>query len=382
VDSGEKKLKENLEMRILVGMPEQGSRGGSPTCEPPFVSELRRLGLDVEEHVYTYADTKVGVPTRVIRVLKNLHHLRKKLRSDKFDVLHLNTSFDSKALLRDFITVSLLRRNGTRIFLKFHGSDASLLENRNRFFIFLRNRLFSCAEGIGVLSSEERANFLRVGVLDHKLFLVSNVVSSNAWANNRTGSDANSETQIPHLLFTGRFIPEKGLHDVIRACDLLRRRGWKFVLVCLGDGPARRDAEREVARLGLRENVRFLGHISEEDASVFYASGTVLVFPTYHCEGFPMTIFNAVAAGLPIITTRIRAAADYLQEPDNCLWAMPQQPPMLADKIIDLLENAELRLRMSRNNTQLAARFSREKVTQEYVELYQTLIGEGRNRAS
>lgn len=366
-------------MRILVGMPEQGSRGGSPSCEPPFVSELRQLGLDVEEHVYTYADTQVRLPTRVIRVLKTLHHLRKKLRSDKFDLLHLNTSFDAKALLRDFITVSLLRRNGTRIFLKFHGSDARLLENRNRFLNFLRKQLFSRAEGIGVLSSEERANFLRGGVLDRKLFLVSNVVNGNARAHDRTGSITNSETQIPHLLFTGRFIPEKGLHDVIWACHLLKRRGLKFVLVCLGDGPARRDAELEVARLGLREHVKFLGHISEEDASVFYANGTVLVFPTYHCEGFPMTIFNAAAAGLPIITTRIRAAADYLQEPDNCLWAVPQRPRMLADKIIDLLENTEMRLTMSRNNTELAARFSREKVTQKYVEIYQTLIEEGRS---
>jgi glycosyltransferase involved in cell wall biosynthesis len=369
-------------VRILIGMPEQGSRGGSPACEPPFVSELRRLGLDVEEHVYTYADTKVSLPTRVIRVLKTLHQLNKKLRSAKFDVLHLNTSFDSKALLRDFITVSLLRRNGTRIFLKLHGSDARLLEKRNQFFMFLCRRLFSHAEGIGVLSSEERANFLRVGVLDRKLFLVSNVVSGNPLAQHRTESVADSETQIPHLLFTGRFIPEKGLVDVIQACALLRRRGQKFILVCLGDGPARLDAEREVARLGLREHVRFLGHISEEDASVFYANGTVLVFPTYHCEGFPMTLFNAAAAGLPIITTRIRAAADYLQEPDNCLWAMPRRPTMLADKIIDLLGNTEMRLTMSRNNAQLAARFSRERVTQKYVEVYQALIAQGQNGTS
>ena len=146
------------------------------------------------------------------------------------------------------------------------------------------------------------------------------------------------------------------------------------MLVCLGDGPARGDEEREVARLGLREHVRFVGHISEEEAAVFYSNGTVLVFPTYHCEGFPMTIFNAAAAGLPIITTRIRAAADYLQEPDNCLWAMPRRPTMLADKIVDLLENSEMQITMSRNNRRLAERFSPENVTQDYLEIYRTLI--------
>src|ERR1044072_4246934 len=240
MDQGSQGIKDsekiNFDVRILVGMPEKGSRGGSPTCEPPFVSELKRLGIHVEEHVYTYADTKVGFPRRVIRVLKTLHQFRRKLLFGQFDILHLNTSFDTKALLRDSITMSLLRRNGTKIFLKLHGSDARLLETKNRILILLRNRLFSRVEGIGILSSEERANFLRAGVLQHKLFLVSNVVIENPLADGRSISVANSETQVPHLLFTGRFIPEKGLHDVIRACELLRKRGLNFILVWLGDG--------------------------------------------------------------------------------------------------------------------------------------------------
>jgi glycosyltransferase involved in cell wall biosynthesis len=361
-------------VRILVGMPEEGSRGGSPTCEPPFVNELRRLGLEVEEQTYTYADTRAGFLKRVARVLRTIHRFRKRLDCGGFDVLHLNTSFDTKALLRDCITLSLIRRNGTKIFLKFHGSDARLLENKNFALSFMRELLFSRAEGIGVLSSEERANFLRAGVLEEKLFLVCNVVNGNASADKRDLTPTLSDTQVPQLLFIGRFIPEKGISDVIRACRLVRERGLKFLLICLGDGPARKDAEREVARLNLRDYVRFTGHISEEEAAAFYASGTVLVFPTYHYEGFPMTIFNAAAAGLPIITTRIRAAADYLREPDNCLWAMPQRPSMLANKIIDMLENPELRTTMKKNNRELAARFSCESVTQNYVETYQTIL--------
>jgi glycosyltransferase involved in cell wall biosynthesis len=360
-------------VRILIGMPELGSRGGSSTCEPPFVRELCRLGMEVEEQIYTYADTTAALSTRVVRVMRTLHRFRKKLRSGSFDVLHLNTSFDTKALIRDFFTVSLRGRNGTKIFLKFHGSDANLLANKNWVLKFISRRLFAQAAGIGVLSSEERANFLRAGVLEQKLFVVCNVVNGNTSAEKRHAAPI-SATAVPQILFIGRFIPEKGLADVIRACKLVRDRGIQFKLICLGDGPARRDAEREVARLDLRDYVQFTGHIPEEEAAAFYASGTVLVFPTYHFEGFPMTIFNAVAAGLPIITTRIRAAADYLQEPDNCLWARPEMPTMLADKIVDLLQNSALRRTMSDNNRRLAARFSRERVTQDYLNTYETIV--------
>ena len=357
-------------------MPEEGSRGGSATCEPPFVKELRRLGRNVDEQIYTYADTQVRLPARVIRVLRTIRRFRKQLRSGSFDLVHLNTSFDTKALLRDSLTLSLLRRNGTKIFLKFHGSDAGLLQTKNPFLIAMRRHLFSRADGIGILSSEERANFVSADVSQHKLFLVSNVVNGNALADNRNLSPNILETDVPQLLFIARFIPEKGLADVIRACELLRERDLKFVLLCLGDGPARRGAEREVARLHLQNYVRFIGHINEEEAAAFYATGTVLVFPTYHSEGFSMTIFNAAAAGLPIITTRIRAAADYLSEPDNCLWAMPHRPNMLAEKISDLLQNSELRLRMSHNNRQLAARFSAERVVLDYLKMYEDIVGQ------
>ncbi len=366
-------------MRILLGMPEQGSKGGSCNCEPPFVGELCRLGLEVEELIYTYADTTVGFSTRALRVMRTVRSLSKKLRSGHFDVVHLNTSFDKKALVRDVVTLSLIRRNGTKIFLKFHGSDPKLLR-KSWLWRLLSRRLFARAAGIGVLSSEERANFLRAGVAEQKLFVVCNVVNDNSSAEEREAAPA-SPTDVPQLLFIGRFIPEKGLSDVIRACKLLRDREVDFKLICLGDGPARRDAEREVARLNLLDYVTFTGHVPEEEVALFCANGTALVFPTYHIEGFPMTIFNAAAAGLPIITTRIRAAADYLQEPDNCLWARPEMPTMLAKKILHLLQNSDLRKTMGDNNRRLVARFSRERVTREYLKTYEAIVRPDRTAA-
>ena len=105
----------------------------------------------------------------------------------------------------------------------------------------------------------------------------------------------------------------------------------------------------------------------------FYANGDVLLFPTYHTEGFPMVIFNAAAAGLPIITTRIRAAVDYLAESENCLWVEPKSPHRLAEKIASLLAQPDEQNRMRLNNKLLAERFSAETVTREYLESYKRI---------
>ena len=78
--------------------------------------------------------------------------------------------------------------------------------------------------------------------------------------------------------------------------------------------------------------MHFLGQIPEDEALDFYCGCDVLVFPTYHAEGFPMTVFQSLAGGLGIVTTRIRATADYLQEPENALFVPPRDPAALRDR--------------------------------------------------
>jgi len=361
-------------MRILVGVPELGSQGGPAACEPPFVAELRRLGHHVVEEIYAYAETPAGLTSRVNRVFGTARRFQKSVREGNFDLVHINTSFDTRALLRDAIIVPRLSEQGPKIFLKFHGSDAHLLKTKNPALAILRRRLLSHADGIGVLSTEERTNFLGAGISERHVFVVKNVVE-------RTRQQRSPEflrrwnlpDDRPLLLFIGRFIPTKGLLDVIVASGLFRDAGKQFLLLCLGDGPARREAESLVERLNLQDCVRFFGYIPEEQTAGFYVNSDVLLFPTYHTEGFPMVIFSAVAAGLPIITTRIRAAADYLAEPDNCLWVEPKNPRRLAEKIARLFAQPDEQNRMRLNNRVLADRFSAETVTREYLESYKRM---------
>jgi glycosyltransferase involved in cell wall biosynthesis len=357
-------------------MPEQGSQGGPAACEPPFVAELRRLGHEVAEEVYAFAQARSSTLRRINRVRKTARRFRELVRSGSFDIVHINTSFDTKALLRDAIVLSCLPSSGPKIFLKFHGSDARLLTTSNPLLRSFGRYLLSRADGIGVLSSEERDNFLDAEVPANKVFVIKNVVEAKATVpDSHFRAKLKLPDQAPLLLFIGRFIEAKGLADVIQACSLLSERNQDFMLLCVGDGPARAHAESEVNRLGLSSQVRFFGYVSEEEATEFYANSSMLVFPTYHYEGFPMVIFNAAAAGLPIITTRIRAAADYLAEPENCLWVKPRSPGQLAEAIHTLIVREDERKKMGANNKLLAARFSAETVTREYLESYRRVLG-------
>ena len=368
---------DNRPLRILVGMPDKDSLGGPIYCEPPYVRGLLVAGVEADEEVYVYGEGAGLTPVwrRIFRVLEAARRLRRRTRENRYDVIHLNTSIDEKCVLRDLVTLVFLRSSRVPVYLKMHGSIAAFLETKSYFWRRLQRRLFAKAAGIGILSSEERENFLRAGCPAEKLFDAKYVVEPDAFKPDPGFRERHGIARsTPILLFSARFIPAKGLLTVIEACAELKRRGRDFVLFCLGDGPVRGLAEKLSADLGLTEHICFTGYISENETAVYHANSTIFAFPTYHDEGFPLVLLKSLAAGLPIVTTRVRAAADYLKEPENCLWVTPRDPHELAAKIIRLLDDHQLRAAMSENNRRLAEQFTAENVVREYIKVYETFI--------
>jgi len=361
-------------MRVLVGMPEKGAWGGPNASEPPIVNELRRLGLTVAEETYIFgSNDSPSLWIRIKRVVRAARALERRVKTESFDIIHLNTYFDFRAVLRDLFTLVFVRPRNVKVFLKCHGSNATFLATRNVVLRVLSQQLLSRVDGVGLLSVEEKANFVAAGFAAPKFFIVKNAVEPERFVPDSTFPLPEAKADTPLLLFCARLVREKGLLDVIRACKIVRDRGEKFLLMCLGDGPARAEAEAEAARLRLEQETHFCGYVPEERVAQFYVHSTIFVFPTYYQEGLPMVLLNSLAAGVPIITTRIRGAVDYLQEPRNCLWVEPRNPVMLAERIGYLLQHAELRARMIEHNRELAKGFSPGAAAGEVLDIYRQI---------
>ncbi len=362
-------------------MPAPGSWGGPIYCEPLLIEGLRGHGVavDTEDFIYGETDVPPTVLERVVRVLKAARRLRRRLRTNKYDVVHLNTSFDRRSVMRDLVTLTALRSSGVPVHLKMHGSFASFLTNEGPFWRMLQRRVFTMAADIGVLSSDERESFLRAGCPESKLSAAKYPVSSSDFVKSdgfREKHGIAADTMI--LLFSARFIPAKGLLDAIKAFAMLSNEGREVVLFCLGDGPQCAEAEAMAQSKGIAGRVRFTGYIPESETADFHANADIFILPTYHDEGFPLVLLKSLAAGMPIVTTRIRAAADYMSEPENCLWTEPRDPRHLAHCIARIIDDVELRHSMAENNRSLAADFTAERVAAEYIELYRRLASKQR----
>ena len=116
-------------------------------------------------------------------------------------------------------------------------------------------------------------------------------------------------------------------------------------------------------------NFKLPGYIPLEELLEYFFKTDLFIFPTRHIEGFPMVLFKAVAVGMPIVTTKIRAAADFLKDTENCLFCT-QKPENIAEKIMELIENQQLREAMSQNNLLLGKSLLPENIADEFLEIY------------
>ena len=355
-------------MRLLIGLITPGQAGGIRATEERFVAECKRRGVDVGLFEYGSRSAKEKFYHKVVGRFADWIRYLRLVRRVKPDLVQINSALTRHALLRDFGYAAVSRLTGVRLFVKMHGTDADILTKGGPFWTWVLRFLARNARGIGLLSREERENFLRAGFDGRNLFVVKNVVD---WERFGRGSEHHAASGAPlKLLFIARFIPEKGLLDVLEAVRIVLDHGKDVCLDCVGDGPQGAEARERANALGITDRVRFTGYIPEAETPRHYTDADILVFPTYHQEGFPMTVFQSAAAGLGIVTTRTRASADYCSEPDNCLWVEPRNPAKLAEKILYLIDHPDVIERMTHNNRQLAMSFSTEKVTDEYLRLF------------
>lgn len=363
-------------MKILFGMPSKDSWGGPIASEPPFVEALRKKGIDCTEEVYVYGDKDKPTPTfeRVRRVIKTAFRFRKVLTKQDFDLIHLNTAFDLRTILRDSVSIFLMNPRKAKVFLKIHGSEAENFQDTNFIIRFLINYLSKKVDGFGIHTHEEKENFLRLGFDENKFYFDKNAVTIHEGLAENFSRPLKEKDEIFELFFVSRFIPAKGLIETIQACSILKNKGYKFILHCVGDGEIRADAEAEVKKLNLQTQVKFTGYIPEIEVTKYFFNTDLFVFPTRHIEGFPNVLFKAVAVGMPIVTTKVRAAADYLVDGENCLFCT-QEPENIAEKIIELIENRDLCQMISENNLKFGKTLLPENIAEEFLEIYRKIAG-------
>jgi glycosyltransferase involved in cell wall biosynthesis len=168
-----------------------------------------------------------------------------------------------------------------------------------------------------------------------------------------------------------RFAPQKNQQQLLSALSNL---DLPFHLTFVGDGPTRAAAEQLTARLGLSSRVEFLG--MRRDTDQILASSDLFVLAT-NWEGFPITILEAMRAGLPVVATDVDGVREAVRDEQTGYLVPRGDTQSLIDKLTVLLENASLRAKLGAAGRALYEReFTRSVMLNKVAEVYREAVPE------
>ncbi len=150
----------------------------------------------------------------------------------------------------------------------------------------------------------------------------------------------------PRILYHGRVDRRKGALDLLDALERLTARGRPARLVVSGIGPDSAAVADRTRELGLTHRVTLRGPALYDGVPGVYHEGDVFASPTY-AEGFSNTILEAMASGLPVVSTRSVGVVDCLRDGDNGLLVEPGDVDALAAALARVLDDAALRARLA-----------------------------------
>lgn len=156
------------------------------------------------------------------------------------------------------------------------------------------------------------------------------------------------------VLIIGRLVEKKGVEYALRAMALARERGVRLRCTIVGDGPLRGMLEAVADQLGLNRIVLFAGWRNQDEVASIMRDHHVLLAPSVtdrngDQEGIPVTLMEAMATGMPVISSRHSGIPELVQDGVSGLLMEERDVEGLAAGLVRLWEDAELRDRLGRD---------------------------------
>lgn len=172
------------------------------------------------------------------------------------------------------------------------------------------------------------------------------------------------------VLYVGRLAKEKSVDFLINSFAKIKEKNVYLVLV--GDGPERQNLEKLIRKLGLLEKVLLTGFVEHANLVDVYNSADVFVFSS-STETQGMVIPEAMSCGLPILTIKDKVFVQFIE--DNVSGFMvDKKQTIFAQKLENILQDKDLRTRISKGARQKSLEFSLSEVAKKFENLYKQLV--------
>ncbi len=300
-----------------------------------------------------------------------------------YDLVHLNPSFDYKAIIRDGLLLRIAKKFNRKAVVMFHGWNESNVQVIERHFF---NQFFSTynkSDAFIVLASDFKKK-LRDWGFKQPIYLETTPVKDsllNGFSIKERIKEIDPDKDI-QILFLARIEKEKGILETIDAVKILSEKYPNLRLVVAGDGSFMDEAHNFANRF-TKDKVSFLGYAEGEEKKKVFQNSDIYVFPTYHGEGMPTTVLEAMAFGLPIVTRPVGGLKDFFSNGEHGFISESKDPDVIASLVEKIITDKELWKKMSVANHEYATeRFMASQVAKRLEDIYMRTVSENHGENS
>lgn len=307
-------------------------------------------------------------------LLGELVALIRLLRTERFSLIHAHWLIPQGLIAVIGMTLAQCR---IPLLCTSHGGDLFAL--RGTIFQRLKCLVMDRSQALTVVSQSMQKNAVGMGVAPDKV----QVISMGVDLKHRFTPDPTVERSAGELLFVGRFVEKKGLRILLEAMPKVLAKHPAMRLTVAGAGPLEAELFELTRRLGISNQVDFLGMVPQSKLPALYRRAKLAVFPFLVAksgdqEGFGLVQVEAMGCGCPIIAGDLPAIHDSITHEENGLLFPPGNPEALADTIIRALNDPALCSRIARDARKRALeQFDWEIVAEKYAGHYDKLVRAG-----
>ncbi len=358
--------------KVLIVHPDARDPGGVASffkILEPFES------VDVTHFINGRRPDEKGFHLAFVRLLGDYLRFTRALIQGKFDVIHVNPSLNFRGVWRDAVFMFIgghLLGNHTVVF--FHGWELPFAESLTGWRLRLFCYIFRKADATVVLAQDFKKTLVAWGFQEDRV-----VVETTAFEETLMEGFAIEKAIARRLnstfdiLFFARLIKEKGIYETLETFELLTRKYPRMRLLVAGDGEEYARVRARVEKSGLHAAV-MLGYIQAGQKQNLLAGSSVLFLPSYS-EGFPISLVEAMAVGLPVVTRSVGGIRDFFVQRKHGFATESKDPEEFAAFIGELYERRDLYEDISRYNyTYAQAHFSGSIVRARIETIYRNIL--------
>lgn len=315
----------------------------------PYVKN--RLTLMLQQENVPVNFVKINLDYNYVRSIEILYWLDNSIKKYEPDIIHvhLDTLYTwFWAIIRKKYILFTIHSEAKRIYNRISGFLFQILKKKNLITV------------IGVSKGISK-HFCEVFGAESAITIYNPVEISNFKCERNTNENKN-EIRFVHV---ARFSPVKNHKLLINSFAQLHKMRKNTSLMLIGDGQNLHDIKMYVSQLHLNKSIKFIGAV--DDVTSFLKQSDVFVLSSKF-EAFPVSVLEAMAAGLPIISTKVGGLPEVVR--DNGILVEPENVNELANAMQRLVDDKKLRVKMGMLSKKYVEQYSVENIIKQYEQLY------------